>query len=701
MKVAIIGGGCGSVAAAFELSRPRHQNKYHVTLYQMGWRLGGKGASGRGPSDRIEEHGLHIWLGFYDNAFGLLRECYKELDRDKRRWRFADWRDAFMPDSHVGVANCSAQGDWGSWTAHIPSSAGLPGDPIDPNVHFTIGNYLSHAMTLLRVLLFGVETHALYQCDDDGIYYTINSLARVGVLSGAAGLIEAISLVETALQHVPKFTSANVVRLVEMIVGGVRERLEHFVEDDPEARFKWEIIDIVVATLVGFARFGLFTDPRGFDAIDDYDCREWLRINGASERALNSGYLLALHDFVFAFEDGNPVRPRISAGLAMRAIMRFFFSYRGALFWKMRAGMGDVVFTPFYEALVDRGVDFQFFHRLTNVKLANPSEGSYIAALEFDIQAKIRDGKPYDPLVEINSVKCWPSKPNYVQLEDAERLEKDGVDFECHWHREASSTKTLHVTHDFDLVILGVSIGEIPYVCKEILARDARWRAMVANIKTVATQAFQIWLKKDLQQLGWKAQPVTFSGYERPFETWADMAQVVPAEVWRDPPGTVIYFCGLLPDINVGRDFEDPDYPGLRHDEVGQSAIRYLNKQIGTFWPKATNLAGFRWEILTDYREDGSLDSATALRGEARFASQFWKANINPTDRYVLSLPGTSKFRISPLDMTYDNLTVAGDWTNCGFNLGCVEAAVMSGRLAAHAISGYPALEDIVAYDHP
>jgi hypothetical protein len=30
-----------------------------------------------------------------------------------------------------------------------------------------------------------------------------------------------------------------------------------------------------------------------------------------------------------------------------------------------------------------------------------------------------------------------------------------------------------------------------------------------------------------------------------------------------------------------------------------------------------------------------------------------------------------------------------------------VESAVMSGRLAAHALSGFPALEEITGYDHP
>ena len=76
-------------------------------------------------------------------------------------------------------------------------------------------------------------------------------------------------------------------------------------------------------------------------------------------------------------------------------------------------------------------------------------------------------------------------------------------------------------------------------------------------------------------------------------------------------------------------------------------------------------------------------------------------ANVNPSDRYTLSLPGSLIYRISPLDRTYDNLTIAGDWTDCGFNAGCVEAAVMSGMLAAHAISRVPRLNEIIGYDHP
>jgi uncharacterized protein with NAD-binding domain and iron-sulfur cluster len=73
IRVAIMGGGCAAMAAAWELSAPRHRGKYQLDVYQPGWRLGGKGASGRGPNDRIEEHGLHVWMGFYENAFRMMR----------------------------------------------------------------------------------------------------------------------------------------------------------------------------------------------------------------------------------------------------------------------------------------------------------------------------------------------------------------------------------------------------------------------------------------------------------------------------------------------------------------------------------------------------------------------------------------------------------------------------------------------------
>jgi uncharacterized protein with NAD-binding domain and iron-sulfur cluster len=173
------------------------------------------------------------------------------------------------------------------------------------------------------------------------------------------------------------------------------------------------------------------------------------------------------------------------------------------------------------------------------------------------------------------------------------------------------------------------------------------------------------------------------------------MGHLLAREQWSDPPRALAYFCSVL------RDLSDVDPAELayaeRHQEaVRRNAIQFLTRDIRHLWPGAVDAEGaFRWDLLA------GPDGESALVGTARFRTQYWTANVNPSDRYTLALPGSSRYRISPLDPTYDNLTVCGDWTDCGFNGGCVEAAVMSGQLAAHALSRRPALEDIVGFDHP
>jgi len=87
-KVAILGGGIAALSAAFELTELDPEGElFDITVHTIGWRLGGKGAVGRNPDAgyRAEEHGLHVWTGFYDNAFQLVDRVYaamKELGLD-------------------------------------------------------------------------------------------------------------------------------------------------------------------------------------------------------------------------------------------------------------------------------------------------------------------------------------------------------------------------------------------------------------------------------------------------------------------------------------------------------------------------------------------------------------------------------------------------------------------------------------------
>ena len=128
-RVAILGGGMAGLATAWRLSEPGWQEEIEaITVYQRGWRLGGKGASSRGAHGRIEEHGLHLWLGYYENAFRLLRECYAELDRPATdpQAPIRTWREALLPagrrsGSRIAARTAGTTGS-GQFSAERPAA---------------------------------------------------------------------------------------------------------------------------------------------------------------------------------------------------------------------------------------------------------------------------------------------------------------------------------------------------------------------------------------------------------------------------------------------------------------------------------------------------------------------------------------------------------------------------------------------------
>src|SRR6185437_9152375 len=110
-KIAVLGGGLGALTAAFYLTEePGWADRYEITVYQQGWRLGGKCASGHdlrpGYGHRIYEHGLHIFAGFYDQAFDCLTRAYEALERPKSHPNRTVW-DAFTPQDSIALLDRS------------------------------------------------------------------------------------------------------------------------------------------------------------------------------------------------------------------------------------------------------------------------------------------------------------------------------------------------------------------------------------------------------------------------------------------------------------------------------------------------------------------------------------------------------------------------------------------------------------------
>ena len=102
---------------------------------------------------------------------------------------------------------------------------------------------------------------------------------------------------------------------------------------------------------------------------------------------------------------------------------------------------------------------------------------------------------------------------------------------------------------DFDAVVFGLSVGMVPLVAGDLMARHPRWRDMAEALGTVSTQSFQVWLREDQRALGWRGpERVTVSGYVEPFDTWASMGHLIDREDWpvAGRPGAIAYFCNAL-----------------------------------------------------------------------------------------------------------------------------------------------------------
>jgi len=737
-KVVILGGGVGSMTAAFELSREGWRNRYEsITVYQLGWRLGGKGASGRGDNGRIEEHGLHVWLGFYENAFRMMRECYDELNATVSKPDDEDWEHlasidgAFMRSSMI-VGEERLRSGWVPWVIEFPENDEEPGtarsnadlpeawqyveqsvrlaasflrsavrrtQPVHPDevgvrlrgVGAAMGATLEPGVILRQAAgpaanrLWRAATGAFWQAEHDAAALTHVLLAAV------------LALLDDLGSDLENHAAGDHHRLAGRLGELARAAQAHVkadVEASDDARREWYLADILLAGARGIISHGLVHHPDGFAAIDEFDFADWLVLNGADPESAHSTMVRAMaYDLPFAYRDGEASRGAISAGSALRAMCRTFFTYKGAFAWKMRAGMGDIVFAPLYLVLRERGVDFKFFQRATRVRIA-ADDPHLIEAIEFDRQVPDALAADYQPLVTVKGRPCWPARP-LIDVDNPSSLEASVVDARRDpWTLEVGPA---------DKVVLGIPLGVLPKICADLIDDHPEWGWMVEKVETVATQAFQLWLGKSFGELGAAGAPtepddvaenlrfLTSAGYVEPFDTWADMSHLIDMEDFPEDhqPRAIAYLCNVLPGVDPEKTQSQSHWDGV----VKRNAERFLRHHGMHLWPEAISRYPdeFRWELL--------VDPAGGV-GHARLDAQFFRANVDPSERYVLSVPGSGRTRLAPDESGYENLFLAGDWTRCGLDLGCVEAAVMSGMLAAAAVEGDADVDHIVGAKH-
>jgi uncharacterized protein with NAD-binding domain and iron-sulfur cluster len=688
-RVAIVGGGMGGLAAAWELSQGSWRDELDsITVYQRGSRLGGKGASTRGVHGRIEEHGLHVWLGYYHNAFRLLREVYRELDRPTTDpgCPIATFDDAFLPAPLVGVADLEG-GRWSTWVGEFARNGlelGIDDVPAGP---LTVADLVRRGIEMLTVLATSLDPTPRRD-PPPGVWLSasprrtrsafdpvlgtergLGTVLRRTELAAVAAGVQALSLLGRAAGAGTERASSLLVEQLRDLRASLSERALGV----SRGRRLAQVMDLVGGCIQAAIEDGLLGSD-GFERIDHLDFREWLagRVEPAT---LDSPIIRGLYDLVFAYEGGDRSRPRFSAGLGLFLANRLFFEYRGSIFWKMRAGMGEVVFAPLYQALRARGVEFAFFHCLHDVELS--AGGRSVAALRLGRQADVCGGpRSYDPLSPVRGLPCFPAVPARDQFDVAP---PPGVD-EHRVDRGCEHQVELRAGRDFDTVVLAVSVGILPHVARQLVESKPAWRAMVGAVGTVATRSVQLWLRPDERALGAHHPGATISGYAPPLDTFASMSHLAPVEAWPagSQPGTIGYFCGALAD-DVAAD------PAGADATVRADLEHLLAGGLAPFWPAAvTPEGGLRLDLLCS---TDALGTAPAV---------YARANCDPSDRYVQSLPGSGAFRLRADQSGCDNLVLAGDWINSGMNAGCVEAAVMSGLQAANVVLGRPLTEGLL-----
>lgn len=676
-RVTILGGGLSGLVTAYNLTVPEQAGRYDVTVYQHGWRLGGKCATGRNADkgNCIEEHGLHVFMGQYDNAFHMLRSLYAEMQTPP----FATWQDAFTQQPSTTLME-HVKDDWIPWQVDAPVFPGTPGDPNPPTIWermIQMLEWIEHQMFHTHRTTFAQAGRHIPDPKAPWIARAVHGLLQAIGLLGLSGGFEAvksaIALIDALPDHHKDHSHANhheIADALDSLRQWIAKLIAGILDDNNTLRRLWIMFDLMLTNAIGGLRDGLLFDPdTHLDAVNKLDYKEWMRKHGGSEIMVESAIIRGLYDLIFAYSEGDWTSDgNTEAGTMFLSLMNTS-RYRGSLIWKFNTATGEMVIAPLYEVLKKRGVKFAFFSRVD--ELTPSASGNWISEVKIGQQVRLKDGT-YNPLRTLdNGHVVWPNQPLYDQIKDGAKLKKSGANLESRWTKWKDTGKplTLKMGVDYDWLVLAIPPGAHPVICAKLMAQNAAWNTMVNKIETTATQSLQIWQDKTVAELGWNKSTMVGAYDQTGLNTWSDISEVLPRETW--PASThvksEIIACGPLPCGKFPPPATQTDFPAEAQAAVVESANKFLNQDGWRFWPEAFK-PGQAGPLINVYN----------------------RANVDPSERYTLTVKDSTRFRFMTNGSGYSNLFLTGDWIQNGQNQGSFEATTISGKLASKAISGYP-----------
>lgn len=732
-KVVVLGGGAAACASAFYLAQ--QSDRYEVHMYTLGWRLGGKCAAARSeaPSERIEEHGLHAFVGFYENVFRTVREVYETVDlplargvepydHDKGEGPLAA---AFRGKLGVGLMDRHGA-QWHYFETGQRFDGRIPGlvpkseaDEL-PGVGQVLLAVLERVRTEVDKMRSQADsTHALVstrQSRENTWWRRLITWLRdlVGLETEKPELGRLLDkftdygqqlLSERIGDMITK--RSPIVRGLAEVFGGLRSLVKRSfadeIEGDKEVWFTWSNLDLILTVAIGILESGTVNA----DDLDDQDFREWLLSNGLDERNKDIAAVTMVYNALFANEPApggvgsQPTRPgNLACGVALRWFLLLGFGYKGFPAYDFRWSCPQTVFSPYYDALQKLGVKIHFFHEVTELQVEGTTDATRtLCGVKMRRQARVKAGSSaYRPFLPARrrrdpaGLAPWPREPVWDQLndEDAAAIREGKINLEDAWSGwEGVEDVELQQGRDFDICVLGLSLGALREPARALYdascsTADPGWTALMQQTAVTRTASFQLWFDRKWDQVYSGPRRDLLTGFAQPWPSLGEFSHVIEWEGWPagNTPRFLTYHTGAMAPGHPldEHPVSERTYPQDRQRKTTKAMKAWLREHYAGMFDKAAT-----WDDFLS-----ALNAPAGVQGEARLDAQYFHAAVQPSDLYVLSQAGTMKCRLGQGESGYRHLFLCGDWTRTSMNSGCVEAATQSGMLAAKVISKRP-----------
>lgn len=672
IDVAVLGAGPAGLACAWLLSNPKSPTgdpawtgsaKVSVTLVEKSDRPGGKAGSGRrvhGPDCPVEEHGLHVLMGCYDNLLTMRKWSAKPGDREvlwptnvlripiddppdpSHAWnlRFKPWEPRLpLPDG----SNLTAflQAFFLGWrqflltpelremhrdAAPAPPDGRIPDKTTFPAIE-AVNCATPEPRPVMRALV-ALSQHLRTTSPASAIPTTSRDLltlamrwtvqlaftAELGQATRERQARQATDALRGAGDDAgpapPRSPFDELGAMARLLRSLARAALPEGKGSD-EDRFGAEFLEIGTTLIAGLDDVGFFPGWAISDTTqlvgDEY--ATWARnlqsldVHSLSEwlegRGCTPGFPMRsrLLSAVTAALFTTP--DRIGAGTFINGFSRLLLTYGEAICVRMVGGTGESVIAPLLRTLIDSQVHIRL---QSSVERLDCTQGTVTSAWISTLRCP--DPAPFGP--------CPPLQQPGWRVVD---------------HPENPPTTEAPLEADFFVLAIPPFGGPLPGLPDE-LAAD------LSAIQHCPTIGLQHWASGAPHYEG-----AILSGAAGPMRCVAAMEQLAGDE-GPGRPCPPVYYCGDVTDAEAKA------------------------------WTR-------------EYAETWLAQNAPAYQAGPPACRPYVSVNNVGSARYVAADPATQQKRRLVYDTGVPNLLLAGDWTRTALSCGSIEAAVTSGLEAA------------------